>query len=173
MKKIIKIIIFVLILAFVVIQFFRPERTTTEVYGENHITKQMDVPDNVHRILKRSCFDCHSDHTIWPWYTNVAPASWLVAKDVRGGRAKMNFSEWGKISESKRESRLESICEEINDDEMPLKEYLLLHNDARLSPEEKDILCAWVEAELKKIENRGQIEHDDDDDDDDDKKEDK
>ena len=153
MKKIIKIIVIVLIAGFVVIQFFRPDRTTTEVYGDDHITKNINVPDNVHKILKRSCFDCHSDHTTWPWYTNIAPASWLVAKDVRGGRKKMNFSQWAKIPEAKREARLESICDEITNDEMPLKEYLLLHGDAKLSQQEKDILCSWAEAELKKLED--------------------
>ena len=153
MKKVIKIILIVIIIAFVVIQFFRPERTTTEVYEESHITKIMNVPDDVHRILKRSCFDCHSDHTAWPWYTNVAPASWLVAKDVRNGRTKMNFSQWGKIPDAKREARLEAICEEITEGEMPLKEYLYLHGDAKLTPQDKDVLCNWVKAELKKIED--------------------
>ncbi|HJY63295.1 MAG TPA: heme-binding domain-containing protein [Ignavibacteria bacterium] len=153
MKKVIKIVLIIIIIAFVVIQFFRPERTTTEVYEESHITKIMNVPDDVHRILKRSCFDCHSDHTAWPWYTNVAPASWLVAKDVRNGRTKMNFSQWGKIPDAKREARLEAICEEITEGEMPLKEYLYLHGDAKLTPQDKDVLCNWVKAELKKIED--------------------
>src|SRR3972149_303943 len=153
MKKVIKIVLIIIIIAFVVIQFFRPERTTTAVYEESHITKIMNVPDDVHRILKRSCFDCHSDHTAWPWYTNVAPASWRVAKDVRNGRTKMNFSQWGKIPDAKREARLEAICEEITEGEMPLKEYLYLHGDAKLTPQDKDVLCNWVKAELKKIED--------------------
>lgn len=152
MKKIIKIVLVILIIAFVVIQFFRPERTSSFVYDENHITKKMNVPDNVQKILKRSCFDCHSNHTVWPWYSNIAPMSWLVAKDVRNGRAKMNFSEWGKIPASKREARLEAICDKIKEDEMPLPNYLLIHRDAALSQQEKDILCAWSEAELKKLE---------------------
>ena len=105
MKRIIKFILIILVIAFVVIQFFRPERTSSGAYEENHITKIMNVPDKVHQILKHSCFDCHSDHTVWPWYSNIAPVSWLVAKDVRNGRAKMNFSQWGKIPESKREAR--------------------------------------------------------------------
>jgi hypothetical protein len=154
MKKLFKIAFVVLILAFVVIQFFRPERTTTEVYGENHIIKIMNVPDNVHRILKRSCFDCHSNHTIWPWYSNIAPVSWLVAQDVNNGRKKMNFSEWGKIPESKREARLQAICDQIKDDNMPLPKYLIIHRDAKLTPPDKDILCMWVESELKKLEDQ-------------------
>lgn len=154
MKKIIKIVLVILIIGFVVIQFFRPERTSSEVYGENHITKMMNVPDDVQKILKRSCFDCHSEHTLWPWYSNIAPMSWLVAQDVRRGRAKMNFSQWGKISQSKRDERLQSICDEIKEDEMPLPNYLLIHRDAVLSQQEKDILCTWAENELKKIEDQ-------------------
>jgi hypothetical protein len=135
-----------------VIQFFRPDRTSSETYDENHVTKKLNVPDNVQQILKRSCFDCHSNHTVWPWYSNIAPASWLVAKDVQNGRAKMNFSEWGKIPVSKQEARLEAICEEIREGEMPLKEYLYLHPDAKLTPDEKDLICRWVETELMKFE---------------------
>jgi hypothetical protein len=156
MNKIIKLALILLIVAFVVIQFFRPERTSSEVYEENHVTKKLNVPDNVHQILKRSCFDCHSNHTSWPWYSNVAPVSWLVAKDVRNGRTKMNFSEWGKIPVSKQEARLESICEEIREGEMPLKEYLYLHPEAKLSPQEKDILCGWVEIELKNFDEENE-----------------
>jgi hypothetical protein len=89
---------------------------------------------------------------VWPWYTNVAPVSWLVAQDVRNGRAKMNFSEWGKIPESKQEARLEAICDEIKEGEMPLPNYLIIHGDAKLTQQEKDILCKWTEDELKRRE---------------------
>jgi hypothetical protein len=152
MKKIIKFALIILVIALVVIQFFRPDRVSTQDINDNDITKKMQVPDNVQQILKRSCFDCHSNHTVWPWYSNIAPMSWLVAQDVRKGRAKMNFSEWGKISPSKQEERLESICDEIKEDEMPLKNYLLIHGDAKLSQQEKDVLCKWAETELKKRE---------------------
>ncbi|HEY3249924.1 MAG TPA: heme-binding domain-containing protein, partial [Ignavibacteria bacterium] len=90
---------------------------------------------------------------VWPWYTNIAPASWLVAQDVRNGRAKMNFSEWGKIPESKQEARLEAICDKITEGEMPLPKYLIFHGDAVLTQQDKDALCKWTEDELKKREN--------------------
>src|SRR4030095_10302195 len=101
MKKIIKIILLIIVIGIVVIQFFRPERTTTQELGENDITKKMQVPADVQRIIKRSCYDCHSNHTVWPWYTNVAPVSWLVAPDVGNGRGKNNFQWGGKNSASK------------------------------------------------------------------------
>jgi hypothetical protein len=156
MKKIIKIILIVAVAALVIIQVFRPDKTSSSDVTADDITKKMQVPENVQQILKRSCYDCHSNQTTWPWYSNVAPMSWLVAKDVRNGRGKMNFSEWGKIPSAKQEARLEAICEEIKEDEMPLKNYLLLHGDAKLSQLDKDILCKWVESELKKMEEEGE-----------------
>ena len=152
MKKIIKIVFIVLVLGFIAIQFFnRPDKSTTAEVTPGHITKVMTIPANVESILKRSCFDCHSNHTVWPWYTAVAPVSWLVADDVVKGRKKMNFSEWAKIPDSKKEARLNEICEQINAGEMPLPKYLYIHGDAKLSQADKDILCKWVETEMKKM----------------------
>ena len=146
MKKIIKIVLIVFVVLIVVIQFFRPVRFTTDQITENHIVKKLSVPENVQSILKRSCYDCHSNHTVWPWYTNVAPVSWLVADDVRRGRAKMNLSEWGKLSASKQEKKLTEICDLVTEGEMPLKNYLLIHGDAKLSQQDKDVLCNWVKS---------------------------
>lgn len=154
MKKILKIVLAVLVIGLIAIQFFnRPDKTTTTEITPGHITKVMNVPANVESILKRSCYDCHSNHTVWPWYTAVAPVSWLVADDVVKGRKKMNFSEWAKIPEAKKEARLNDICEEIKADEMPLSNYLIIHGESKLSQSDKDILCQWVEIELKKLED--------------------
>lgn len=154
MKKILKIVFVFLIIGFVVIQFFnRPDKTTSNDVTPAHITKQLSVPADVENILKRSCYDCHSNQTKWPWYSSVAPVSWLVADDVESGRKKMNFSEWTKLSESKQEARLNDICEEIKADEMPLPKYLILHGDATLSQGDKDVLCRWAETELQKLED--------------------
>ncbi|MCC6865675.1 MAG: heme-binding domain-containing protein [Ignavibacteria bacterium] len=153
MKKVLKFSVVVIIIAFIGIQFInRPVKITTTEIMPGHITKVMSVPSNVENILKRSCYDCHSDHTVWPWYSNVAPVSWLVADDVIRGRKKMNFSQWDKISASKREARLNEICEQVNSGEMPLEKYLYIHTDAKLSQADKDILCQWIEIELKKLE---------------------
>ena len=153
MKKILKIVLIILVVGLVAIQFFnRPDMSTTTEITPGHITKVMTVPANVESILKRSCYDCHSDHTVWPWYSSIAPASWLVGDDVVTGRKKMNFSQWDKMPTAKQEARLNEICEEIKSDEMPVPPYLILHGDAKLSQADKDILCGWVEVELKKLE---------------------
>ncbi len=154
MKKIIKIVLAILVVGMIAIQFFnRPDMSSTADITPGHITKVMTVPANVESILKRSCYDCHSDHTVWPWYSSIAPVSWLVGDDVVKGRKKMNFSQWSKIPAAKQEARLNEICEEIKADEMPLPPYLIIHGEAKLSQADKDILCRWVEIELKKLED--------------------
>lgn len=154
MKKILKIVLVILLIGFLLIQFInRPDKTSSAEITADDISKKISVPDNVHQILKRSCYDCHSNHTIWPWYSEIAPASWLVGKDVVQGRKKMNFSEWGKIPAAKQEARLNEICEEIKSDEMPLPNYLILHGEAKLSQQDKDVLCKWAELEIKKLED--------------------
>jgi hypothetical protein len=153
MKKILKISAIVIAVIIILIQLYRPERFTTAEVTNNHITKKLNVPPDVESILKRSCYDCHSNHTVWPWYSSVAPMSWLVADDVTRGRSKINFSEWGKMSASKQEIKLDKICDEITENEMPLKQYLIIHKDAELSQADKDLLCSWSQNELKKFES--------------------
>ncbi len=153
MKKILKIFLVILIVGFIAIQFInRPDKTVSTQVTADDITKKMQVPDNVQSILKRSCYDCHSSQTVWPWYSSIAPASWLVNDDVVKGRKKMNFNEWGKIPDAKKEARLNEICELTKSEEMPLPNYLIMHGDAKLSQADKDILCKWAEAEMKKME---------------------
>jgi hypothetical protein len=151
LKKIIKIVLIILIAGFIIAQFFRPERFTTAEVTNDEITKVFNVPENVQKILKRSCYDCHSNHTVWPWYTNISPISLLVADDVNSGRKKMNFSEWRKISVSKQSTKLQKICDNIKAGDMPLPKYLLIHRDAVLSLEEKDILCKWADAQADSL----------------------
>lgn len=158
MKKIIKLLVIVIIALIVLIQLYRPERfTTAEVTGD-HITKKLNVPSNVETILKRSCYDCHSNQTTWPWYSAVAPISWFVISDVTRGRAKMNFSEWGKYSQNKQSIKLDKICDQITDGNMPLKQYLYIHKNAVLSQQDKDILCNWANSESDKLDSNSNNE---------------
>lgn len=147
MKKFLKVFFIIFLVAFIVIQFImRPDKTTATEITNDDITKKMAVPQNVQSIIKRSCYDCHSSQTVWPWYSSIAPVSWLVADDVVNGRKKMNFNEWGKLSASKQEKRLTDICDEISEDKMPLPKYLLIHGDAKLSQADKDALCNWIKS---------------------------
>jgi hypothetical protein len=152
-KKIIKIVLIIVVLGLVISQFIRPERFSTTEVTKDDITNVLKVPDDVQKVLKRSCYDCHSNHTVWPWYTNVSPVNWLVYDDVNSGRHKMNFSEWGKLSVSKQSTKLQNISENVKDGDMPLPKYLLIHRDAVLSQQEKDILCKWADAQADSLGN--------------------
>jgi hypothetical protein len=139
----IKIILAVLIIAVVGIQFVPVERTNPQVTGE------IEAPAEVIDILRRSCYDCHSNETVWPWYSRVAPLSWKIVHDVDEGREEMNFSEWSGFSERKRAKEIHEIWEEVSEGEMPLWYYTPLHPEAELSAADKETLDKWAEVEGK------------------------
>ena len=106
---------------------------------------EIRAPQEVLAMLKNSCYDCHSNQTNWPFYSYIAPVSWLVSRDVKKGRRNLNFSEWGKLSpEDKNKARKEMI-EEISKDEMPLPIYLIMHSEAKLNDEQKIKLKQWAD----------------------------
>ncbi len=133
---------------FVAIQFIRPSRTNPPVNAGLVITSVQSVTPAAKSILDRSCSDCHSNRTVWPWYSQVAPSSWLVASDVNGARRKMNLSEWGTYPEYRRLDRMKGICDEVTRGNMPPWQFLLMHSAARLSPADVNALCQWTKASL-------------------------
>jgi hypothetical protein len=144
MKKILKIGGGIMIVVIIAIQLIRPERTNPIADPQLAVDRQMSLPPSVLAILQRSCFDCHSNQTRWPWYSNIAPVSWLVAKDVRDGRRHLNFSEWGSYNQKRRASKLGDIADEVDRGDMPDSKYLIIHRDAVLSAADKDIVLAWA-----------------------------
>jgi len=108
------------------------------------VVAKIKVPEQVETIFKRSCNDCHSNETIWPWYSNVAPVSWLVAHDVEEGREHLNFSTWGTLPENKQQKLRKEIWETISEDEMPPLVYLPAHPDARLNDKDKRDIRNWL-----------------------------
>jgi hypothetical protein len=106
------------------------------------VTADLVAPDNVRAILRRSCYDCHSNESTWPWYAYVAPVSWFIAHDVNEARRHLNFSTWADRPD-KLEKLKEEIWEEVEEGEMPLPNYLRVHSDAKLSAEDRAILRAW------------------------------
>lgn len=108
------------------------------------VEEEIATPPEVERILERSCYDCHSFESRWPWYAYVAPASWYVTRHVNHAREHMNFSTWNRYDAEKRADHMEEIGEEVGDGKMPLKSYLLLHRDARLSEADRATIERWV-----------------------------
>jgi hypothetical protein len=144
--RIVKHLMFGIVVLLVGVQLVRPARTNPPA------TNPLAIGDpRVESILRRSCFDCHSNETRWPWYSEVAPVSWQIARHVNDGRKKVNFSDW---NEEKAAKRLEEICEETKEGEMPVRGYLLLHREAVLSAEDVGALCGWSSSRLARSAGR-------------------
>ncbi|MDQ2841237.1 MAG: heme-binding domain-containing protein [Acidobacteriota bacterium] len=112
---------------------------------------ELQLPPAVASVLNRSCIDCHSNHTVWPWYSHVAPLSWLIERDVRGGRDRLNLSEWHRYTLQQRAKLLADIASAVKNREMPLPQYTLVHRQARLSDAETDIVYAWARAQRRTL----------------------
>lgn len=138
LKKIVIGVLVLLALAFAGIQFVPVERSNPPV------TADLDAPAPVKDILHAACYDCHSNETRWPWYSHVAPVSWLLAGHVKGGRSHLNFSEWGSIDASVQGHIKAEIVEEVSAGNMPLPPYLRMHPEARLSPTQIETLRQWA-----------------------------
>ena len=129
------------IIAVAAAQFVPVDRSNPPVEHE------VDAPADVVRILERSCYDCHSNRTRWPWYSRVAPVSWLVARDVHEGRKDLNFSDWPVFDFDEQDHLLEEIAKQVSRGKMPLPIYLVMHGDAQLRPEDRRRLLAWARGE--------------------------
>lgn len=155
MKKLLKWVVFPIAIILIGIQFVQPERTNPPIDPSKTIFAKLQVKPEVKAIFERSCNDCHSHNTQWPWYSYVAPASWLVADDVKEARAHMNLSDWSKFNAVKSASKLDEICDEISNGTMPLKQYLIMHPKAKLTQEEIDEVCNWVDEERERLLSAG------------------
>jgi hypothetical protein len=129
-----------LAVAFLLIQFRTVERDNPPV------EETIDAPPEVLALLQRSCFDCHSHQSDWPWYSRIAPASWVVAEDVQHAREHLNFSTWNRYDPDERADLYEEIAEEVAEEAMPLPLYLFGHPGARPSDAERARIVAWAEA---------------------------
>jgi len=112
---------------------------------QTDISKTFNVPSNVYTLLKNACFDCHSNNTSYPWYSNIQPIGWILAKDIENGKAKVNFSEFGSLSSRRQISKLQGVENRIKDGTMPLPEYQFMHPSARLTEEERRLLIDWIQ----------------------------
>lgn len=151
-----KIIVWTVLLLFAAIQFIRPRRNIDGKIPGLSFVQLYAVPDSVNRILREACYDCHSNHTRYPWYSNIQPLGWIMARHIRRGKTELNFSEFANYSNRRKISKLKAITNQIEDDEMPLKSYKLLHKKARLSDQEKKLMVGWMRNKADSISNVGQ-----------------
>lgn len=149
--KALKWFVVALVVVFIGLQFVRPVRTNPAVDQTQTIHTHLQMTPQVSAIIDRSCQDCHSNTTRWPWYSNVVPASWFLVDHVNEGRQHLNFSEWGKLDRRRADKRLEEMCEEVSDKLMPLDSYTWIHRSAKLSADDIKTLCDWTETERKRL----------------------
>jgi hypothetical protein len=121
-----------------VVQVFRIEKSNPPVRSDIAAGPELEP------LLRRACYNCHSNETVWPWYSNVAPVSWLVGNDVKEARHHLNFSEWGVYSTDDQRLKLKAIGEEVGEGGMPLWYYSLIHADSRLTEAERDKIKEWT-----------------------------
>lgn len=131
-------LVLILVIALGVIQFVPVEQPNPPV--------ALDIPTapEVKAVLKESCYDCHSHETVWPWYSRIAPVSWLVAKGVHAGRDEMNFSTWDQYSTKDQVKKMHESWEEVAEGEMPPWFYIAAHRKAELSSEDRTVLQNWA-----------------------------
>jgi hypothetical protein len=124
-------------------QFLGADRTNPPSKSGASLLAQKSTPPEVRAILERSCRDCHSNDTRWPWYSHVAPISWVLLQHVNAGRDRMNYSTWTSYDSDDQDKFLNGMCSLPKKGRMPLPSYLWIHRDARLSDADIKTLCAW------------------------------
>lgn len=142
--KIGKKIAWALLLIFIGMQFFRPEKNVDESDHLSVFLRETNPPDAVTNLLKTSCFDCHSNHTVYPWYNQIAPVSYWLADHIDHGKGHLNFSAWNTYDRGEKDHKLEEVIETVESGEMPLREYTWTHEGARLSPEQREAILEWA-----------------------------
>ena len=126
-------------------QLYQPARNESfEQDITANFTKVYNVPKNVEAIVRTSCYDCHSNNTNYPWYSNVAPVGFFMEHHIKEAKEDLNFSEWGNYSKRKQENKLDRIVKQIKSDEMPLASYTLIHKNARLTTVQKKEVMDWI-----------------------------
>jgi hypothetical protein len=149
--RVLKWLFLIVVVLLVAAQFVRPAKTNPAADPSLSIESQAQVTPAVASIFDRSCNDCHSNKTRWPWYSNVAPVSWFVIDHVNEGRGDMNLSEWGKLDRNRQRHRLEDMCEMVESGEMPLSTYTPLHPGSKLSQADVKALCDWSSSERQRL----------------------
>ena len=154
MKHFIRKTFIIGLIIFLLMQLYQPVRNTFS--GQvltTDITKVYDVPKDVQTILATSCYDCHSNNTVYPWYSYIQPARMFLDRHISEGKEELNLSEFGSYSKRKQGSKLKAIASQVKSGEMPLKSYTILHQDAKLSAKNRAILINWIEKVQDSLDN--------------------
>jgi|TARA_R100001369_G_scaffold90924_1_gene130814 hypothetical protein len=144
--KFLKIIAWLALVAFIVIQFFPTTLNERDTVPQSDFMVENQVPATIKNRLQVSCYDCHSNNTDYPWYSKIQPSAWYLEDHIQEGKDELNFNEWAEYSDRRKNSKLRSIISQIEEDEMPLDSYTLIHRDAILSDEDKTLIVDFITA---------------------------
>jgi hypothetical protein len=154
MKKFFKYLIITLLIVFVLMQLIpRPAKNSNTSVTVNDISITNKPSLQVMDILKESCYDCHSNNTRYPWYASIQPVAWWLGDHIKDGKRQLNYSEFGTYSLRKKYKKLEETIKMVEEDEMPLKSYTLIHTSSKLNATEKDLLINWGKQEMEMMRN--------------------
>lgn len=135
----------------IILQFFQPKRNSAPLDPELDMLEVLAPPQAMADLIRNACYDCHSNQSVYPWYSRISPVSWSLHKHIRKGKEELNCSEYGLLDKEDKIGALADICDVMETGTMPLQSYLLIHKDARLTQEERDELCMWTEKEALKV----------------------
>ncbi|WP_291402417.1 heme-binding domain-containing protein [Daejeonella sp.] len=140
-----KKILLAFLIIFILIQFFRPDKNQSTLASPNDIFASFPASESTKQLVQTSCYDCHSNNTVYPWYSEIQPLAWWLADHVNEGKSELNFSEFLTYKPKKADHKLEEVIEMIQEGEMPLKSYTLIHSNARLSEAQKTEIINWAQ----------------------------
>ena len=141
----------ILLVAFAIIQFIPSGRPANQPVAGQDVFEIVEIPAEVGSLLKNACYDCHSQSVKYPWYSYVAPVSWLVARDVNMAREHLDFGKWGELTKPKQIKVLGEIAEEVEDRNMPMEIYIRMHSEAKLTDKQRELIINWSEQLAEKI----------------------
>ncbi len=146
----------ILVVIFAGLQFTNPSRTNPPVVHD--FLAAETPPPPIAALFRGACYDCHSYETQWPWYSHIAPVSWLIANDVQGGRRHLNLSDWPVDDPERAAKRLGNASEELGYKEMPPSQYKIMHPAARLTDDQRQQLIQWLDSEAKRLKTVAAVE---------------
>ena len=130
---------------FIIIQFIKPDKNQSDAVTPNDIFANFQSENSTKQLIRTACYDCHSNNTVYPWYAEIQPLAWWLADHVKEGKSELNFSEFATYKPKKADHKLEEVIEMIQEGEMPLKSYTLIHDNAKLSDGQKKAIITWAE----------------------------
>ncbi len=142
--KLLKKILFALVILLAIAQFFGPEKNLGNLESVNAFLAETNPPENVKAILKESCFDCHTNTTRYPWYSNITPINYWLAEHIKDGKKDLDFSTWDDNSVKRKDHKFEEIIEMVEQREMPLPSYTYTHSEAKLSDSQIQEIIEWA-----------------------------